>query len=81
MVALTLAGCHSRSTFHANNDEESDFAAARRRMVEEQLKAPGRDIKNPRVLAALAAVPRHEFVPAAYRGLAFEDHPLPIGHG
>ena len=81
LVALALAGCNSRSTFHANNDAASDFAAARRRMVEEQLQAPGRDIKNPRVLAALAAVPRHEFVPVAYRGLAYEDHPLPIGHG
>jgi len=32
-------------------------------MVEEQLAAPGRDIRNRRVLDAMAAVPRHEFVP------------------
>jgi protein-L-isoaspartate(D-aspartate) O-methyltransferase len=33
------------------------------------------------VLAALRAVPRHEFVPAAHRDRAYNDHPLPIGYG
>jgi protein-L-isoaspartate(D-aspartate) O-methyltransferase len=32
-------------------------------------------------LAAVGSVPRHEFVPAADRGLAYGDHPLPIGYG
>src|SRR4029077_17072481 len=40
-----------------------DFSAARQRMVQEQLSAPGRDIKNRLVLDAIATVPRHEFVP------------------
>ena len=35
----------------------------------------------PRVMAALAAVPRHEFVPAEERISAYLDIPLPIGHG
>ena len=35
----------------------------------------------PRVMAALAAVPRHEFVPAEERLSAYRDIPLPIGHG
>jgi protein-L-isoaspartate(D-aspartate) O-methyltransferase len=34
-----------------------------------------------RALAALRAVPRHEFVPEAQREHAYEDRPLPIGHG
>ena len=34
-----------------------------------------------RVLEVMAAVPRHEFVPAALRHAAYEDHPLSIGHG
>ena len=59
--------------------EAPDFATARLRMVEEQLTAPGRDIKNPRVLDAMAAVPRHEFVPASLREFAYLDEPLPIG--
>src|SRR5260221_8857533 len=49
------------------------------RMVEQQLRA--RDITNSRVLAAMAAVPRHEFVPAEYRSDAYADSPLPIGFG
>ncbi|RAW45030.1 protein-L-isoaspartate O-methyltransferase [Halorubrum sp. 48-1-W] len=32
-------------------------------------------------LSAIAAVPRHEFVPEAERDHAYEDRPLPIGHG
>jgi protein-L-isoaspartate(D-aspartate) O-methyltransferase len=53
--------------------------AARARMVARQLRARG--ISDERVLAAMAKVPRHEFVPAASRPLAYEDEPLPIGHG
>jgi len=60
---------------------DSDFTAARRRMLEEQLAGPGRGITNERVLAVMGKVPRHEFVPVEYRALAYEDHPLPIGHG
>ena len=53
-----------------------DFAAARLRMVEEQLSAPGRDIKNRLVLDAMATVPRHEFVPETLRKFAYWDEPL-----
>jgi hypothetical protein len=45
----------------------SNFAAARQRMVEEQLSVPGRDIKSRLVLEAMATVPRHEFVPESLR--------------
>ncbi|MBM4273581.1 MAG: protein-L-isoaspartate(D-aspartate) O-methyltransferase [Deltaproteobacteria bacterium] len=54
-------------------------AAARERMVAHQLK--GRDITDPRVLAAFARVPRHLFVPERLTPLAYGDHPLPIGSG
>src|SRR5262245_39123940 len=50
-----------------------------RRMVEAQLRR--RDITDERVLAAMTAVPRHEFVPAEYRKEAYVDGPLPIGFG
>jgi protein-L-isoaspartate(D-aspartate) O-methyltransferase len=33
------------------------------------------------VLAAMAAVPRHRFVPADLASQAYDDHPLPIGLG
>lgn len=35
----------------------------------------------PEVMAALGKVPRHDFVPAKYRDEAYENRPLPIGHG
>ena len=60
---------------------EDRFSAERKRMVEEQLAAPGRDIKNRRVLEAMATVPRHEFVPKAVQKFAYSDEPLPIGYG
>jgi len=49
----------------------------RERMVE-RLRASG--IADPRVLAALAVVPRHQFVDAGLATQAYEDAALPIGH-
>ncbi|MGH6901867.1 MAG: protein-L-isoaspartate(D-aspartate) O-methyltransferase, partial [Geminicoccaceae bacterium] len=43
--------------------------------------ALGRDYLDPRVLAVMAKVPRHEFVSDWYQGQAYDDRPLPIGHG
>ncbi len=48
-------------------------------MVHSQIEARG--IAHPATLDALRNVPRHEFVPDRYRGQAYGDHPLPIGHG
>ena len=56
----------------------ADFAAQRQRMVEQQLKPRG--IKDERVLAAMAKVPREQFIPADARTDAYEDGPLPIGY-
>lgn len=55
----------------------SDFAKARRRMVERQLRARG--IGDERVLAAMEQVPREEFVPEGLRGRAYADSALAIG--
>jgi protein-L-isoaspartate(D-aspartate) O-methyltransferase len=55
------------------------FAGARHEMVRKQLATRG--IRDARVLEAMGKVPREEFVPAAYRNQAYEDHPLPIGAG
>jgi protein-L-isoaspartate(D-aspartate) O-methyltransferase len=52
---------------------------ARARMVAAQLR--GRDITDARVLAAMAAVPREDFVRTSDRRHAYEDHPLSIGAG
>jgi protein-L-isoaspartate(D-aspartate) O-methyltransferase len=56
-------------------------ALARERllMTESQIRARG--VRDPAVLAAMAKVPRHLFVPDAYRRHAYADEPLPIGEG
>ena len=60
--------------------QDRDPNAARRlQMVTDQIAARG--VTDERVLAALRDVPRHLFVPPAMRSQAYEDHPLPIGHG
>jgi protein-L-isoaspartate(D-aspartate) O-methyltransferase len=48
-------------------------------MVETQILQRG--VSDLTVLGAMAAVPRHRFVPDDWKGLAYADHPLPIGHG
>ena len=50
-------------------------------MVKVQLTGPDRNISYKRVLAAMASVPRHKFVPRLLRTEAYGDHPLPIGYG
>jgi len=55
------------------------LAAAREQMVQRQLAARG--VRDPRVLEAMRKVPRHELVPPELRGEAYDDRPLPIGHG
>jgi protein-L-isoaspartate(D-aspartate) O-methyltransferase len=51
----------------------------RRDMVERQLRR--RRIRDPRLLDAFLAVPRHRFVPASHRDEAYQDHPVPIARG
>ncbi|MDQ3427356.1 MAG: protein-L-isoaspartate(D-aspartate) O-methyltransferase, partial [Gemmatimonadota bacterium] len=53
--------------------------AERERLVSMQLLPRG--IRDSATLAAMHMVPRHEFVPAEARGLAYEDTPVPIGRG
>lgn len=64
------------------------FAAPRQRMVEE-IRDMARDARHetgrwnldPRVLEAMARVPRHRFVPPQLEADAYQNRPLPIGHG
>ena len=52
-----------------------DFEAARARLID-HLRT---EIRDERVLAAMARIPRECFVPPEERHLAYEDRPLPIG--
>ena len=56
---------------------EIDFAAAREALI----AALRIEISDERVLRAMRRVPREEFVPADLLRLAYDDRPLPIGHG
>ena len=60
-------------------DPPDESAARRRRMVEHQLRSRG--IYHSAVLEAIAEVPRERFVPARKSREAYQDHPVPIGHG
>jgi protein-L-isoaspartate(D-aspartate) O-methyltransferase len=44
-------------------------------------RSTGRRELAPSVIEAIGSVPRHEFVPAAIRHMAYENRPLPIGEG
>ena len=55
------------------------YALERERMVREQIERRG--VRDAAVLRAMRQVPRHLFVPAPSVAEAYEDSPLPIGHG
>lgn len=58
---------------------QNGYAQARAAMVRFQLEARG--VRDRRVLAVMADVPRHLFVPEALENFAYADRPLPIGFG
>jgi protein-L-isoaspartate(D-aspartate) O-methyltransferase len=55
------------------------YAPQRETMIRHDLK--GRDITDPRVLEAMAEIPREVFLVEQYQANAYEDNPLPIGMG
>ena len=61
------------------SQEDARYAELRERMVREQLMS--REIDDPRVLAAMKKVPRHEFVPEEFRHTAYDDSALPLELG
>jgi protein-L-isoaspartate(D-aspartate) O-methyltransferase len=73
VAAVAAAGCGQKPA------PVTDFAAQRQRMVQQQLMTRG--INDARVLAAMAKVPREEFVGPDSRAATYEDGPLPIGYG
>jgi protein-L-isoaspartate(D-aspartate) O-methyltransferase len=55
----------------------TDFDAARRAMIDSQLRTSG--VNEPWVLARMATVPREDFVPPAARTVAYTDRAVPLG--
>lgn len=58
---------------------QQDYQISRKRMVAEQLIPGG--VTDPRVLTAMAKIPRHLFVAEGMVSQAYSDHPLHIGEG
>lgn len=75
-LIMGLAFCPLRA---AADPAENIFDLKRKQMVEGQLRARG--IHDQRVLDAMLRVKRHLFVPWFVRGMAYEDHALPIDEG
>src|SRR5678815_3041188 len=70
------------------NDVPDAYASERRRMLDEitlltreSRLETGRVMLSDGVRTAMAKVPRHEFVPPNEKRHAYENRPLPIGHG
>lgn len=55
------------------------FESERRAMIERHLSCRG--IHDERILQAMYAVPRHEFVPSVCQQEAYDDRPIAIGEG
>jgi protein-L-isoaspartate(D-aspartate) O-methyltransferase len=78
-LAVLLAAGVSAAAEPAERPKADAREAERARMVTEQIEARG--VRDPRVLAAMRKVPRHEFVPPERRADAYTDGALPIHHG
>ena len=63
----------------ASAPEEEATRRRRQRMVDEDIAARG--VLDAAVLLAMATVPRHRLVLPQHLAKAYDDHPLPIGHG
>lgn len=85
LLALVLAGAMPAP---AADDAEMSYAALRYQLVRwiefhavAAREQTGVKAIDPRVLRVMGEIPRHEFVPAPLRHLAYLDTPLPLGHG
>src|SRR6195256_646425 len=89
MLAVLLPAFFLLAMMHAEpSDAQDRRAAARARMVAEiaaMARETGGETGRPKfgdaVMAAMAKVPRHRFVPSSQDSFAYENRPLPIGEG
>ena len=70
-IMMAPASCSSKG--------ETSMERLRDQMVRQQIESRG--VTDERVLAAMRKVERHKFIPGHQVSSAYEDHPLPIGHG
>lgn len=82
LILLTLFLCPQLLTAKDRYQEERQEMV---RIIENDVRETSSYLNktaiDPKVLSAMAKVPRHEFVPISARNWAYENRPLPIGHG
>ena len=74
LLLVLVVGCS-----YSQEETQNSFLHMRMQMLRTQIE--GRGIRDAKVLNAMKRVERHLFVPDAYKGAAYGDHPLPIGDG
>lgn len=80
-ILLMNAICNGDGNMDKKGKEEleKEYESQRNNMVKNQIEARG--ITDKLVLDAMRKVPRHRFIPENQRKYAYNDGPLPIGHG
>jgi len=83
-IVLLIFTCLMLSSLQSSANAQSDrFKKRRINLVNEHVKGVdhGRPIEDTRVLEAMKTVKRHKFVPEEHLHRAYNNRPLPIGHG
>ena len=78
LILPMIQSLHAEDTYGLQRQE---MILAIERMVADTRDYTGRASLAPEVMAAMARVPRHEFIPEESRTYAYENRPLPIGGG
>jgi len=87
LLLLSLIVVSASGSYAAQTPDGDDYIAARTALVQE-IEAHvretrsylGKDELDPRVIAAMGNVPRHQFVPDTLKSMAYLNRPLPIGY-
>ena len=80
-AGLSSAAFGVRAAADGYEEARHGMLEAVRRLVADTRVETGRAALAPEVMRALESVPRHEFVPSGLVARAYENRPLPIGHG
>lgn len=78
---LILASCAPTGGEDKPSPAPDPYEAQRRELVKSFGRGSRIQITDKRVIEAMQATPRHRFVPEKLQAYAYEDRPLPIGHG
>jgi protein-L-isoaspartate(D-aspartate) O-methyltransferase len=78
-TVISIIGLFLLCIFSSHSFAMDPFAPKRQAMIEKDIK--GRGVTDRRVLEVMGRIQRHLFVDGKNRGMAYADHPLPIGEG